>query len=110
MPPVRRPLHPGELIRYKLRKWKHGVSVAYLARVLGVSRSVLSRVMNGRTPIKAKLAVRLARAFKASAEWWLRMQADYDLWHARQRRRRRKAASCVTLRVTGQFQVRVCHA
>ena len=109
---LRCPTPPSELLRDRLRKWKRGASVTYLARVLGVSRSVLSRVMNGRTPIRAKLAVRLARAFKTSARWWLRMQAEYDLWHEHRAQRQKGKSSpfAATLHITGQIRVRVSHA
>ncbi len=87
MPPKSCPLHPGEVLRRKLAKWKRKAKITYLARITGVSRSLLSRFMNGRTAVKARLAICLARALHVSAESWLRVQATYDLWHARRPRR-----------------------
>jgi addiction module HigA family antidote len=105
MPP--RPAHPGELIRAKLAKWKQGANMAWLATRLGMSRSALSRVVNGRAGVKARLAVCLARVFKISAEKWLRMQAAYDLWHARraQKRNGRTLPFTATVQITGRIQV-----
>jgi antitoxin HigA-1 len=112
MSSLRRPRHPGEKIkkevsRRQLAQRKRGASVTYFARVFRMSRSALSRVMNGRTPITARLAVCLARAFKVSAESWLRMQAAYDLWHARKRLRRKKRTVPFsgTVRITGRIQL-----
>jgi len=52
---------------------------------LGVSRVALSRVLNGAAAISPDMALRLEGALGTSAEMWLGMQADYDLWHARKR-------------------------
>ena len=53
------------------------------ARVLGVARHTLSRVINGRAGISPDMAIRLEKAFGSSADVWLRMQAAYDLAQAR---------------------------
>jgi addiction module HigA family antidote len=76
------PPHPGEVL-------KDGVigadlSVTELAARLGVGRVTLSRVLNGRAAVSAEMAVRLAKALGGSAESWLHMQANYDLWQAGQ--------------------------
>ncbi len=107
MPPKSCPLHPGEVLRRKLAKWKRKAKITYLARITGVSRSLLSRFMNGRTAVKARLAICLARALHVSAESWLRVQATYDLWHARRPRRRggKTVPFVGTLRITGQIRV-----
>lgn len=63
------------------------LSVPEFAKHLGVSRAVLSRVLNGRTAVSAELAIRLAAALGGSAESWLRMQVVYDLWKAEKKRR-----------------------
>jgi addiction module HigA family antidote len=109
MPPIPRPAHPGELIKAELAKWKHGTNMAWLATRVGMSRSALSRVVNGRTGVKARLAVCLAKVFKISAEKWLRMQAAYDLWYARRARQRNGKTQPFTaaVRITGRIQVLV---
>ena len=58
------------------------LSVSELARVLGVSRKTVSKIVNERGSISAGMALRLAQAFKTSAELWLNLQRNYDLWHA----------------------------
>lgn len=80
MPARRCPLHPGQVIRDMLSRWKYGADVTRLAALVGVSRATLARVLNCRAAVKAKLAIGLAKAFHLTAETWLRMQARYDLW------------------------------
>jgi antitoxin HigA-1 len=63
-----------------------GLSVTEAAKALGVSRKTLSSLLNGRSGIRPEMAVRLSMAFETSAESWMRHQAQYDLWHAEQRR------------------------
>jgi antitoxin HigA-1 len=107
MPRTHCPLHPGKQIRKRLAQWKQGANMTYLATRMGISRSALSRVVNGRTAVKPGLALRLARVFQVSAESWLRKQAAYDLWHARRaRRRNRKTVPFdATVRITGRIRV-----
>jgi addiction module HigA family antidote len=82
MPARRCPLHPGQRLADMAAR-KYGANITRLAALLGVSRSTLSRVLNCRAAVKARLAIGLARAFHLSAETWLRMQATYDLWYLR---------------------------
>ncbi len=53
------------------------------AEILGVSRTKLSRLINGQAGVSPEMAIRLAKAFGATADIWLRMQAAYDLAQAR---------------------------
>lgn len=69
------------------------LSITAAAELLGVSRKHLSQVTNGRAPISADMAVRLAKAFGGGAEVWLRQQTDHDLWHAEKRLRGLKLSS-----------------
>lgn len=79
------PPHPGEIIK-DLCLEPLGLSVTAAADALGVSRKTLSSVINGKAGISPEMAVRLSIAFNTSAESWLKQQADYELWHAEQRR------------------------
>lgn len=79
------PPHPGEIIR-ELCLEPLDLSVTAAADALGISRKTLSAVINGRAGISPEMAVRLSIAFNTSAESWLIQQAQYDLWHAEQRR------------------------
>lgn len=54
------------------------------AERLAMSRVAMSRVLNGKAAISPDLAVRLEQAGASTARAWLAMQANYDLWCARQ--------------------------
>ena len=62
-----------------------GLSVTEAARVLGVARHSLSRVLNGRAAVSPEMAIRLEKAGWSNAGFWLRRQASYDLAQARKR-------------------------
>ena len=75
------PPHPGEVLRDGVFA-RTEITITDFAARLGVTRVALSRVLNGRAAVSADMAVRLAAALGGSAQSWLHMQADYDLWHA----------------------------
>ena len=75
------PSHPGRLLAYYLQ----GRSVTEVARHLGVTRPALSRVFNGKAGVSADMALRISEAFKTDPEFWLRLQAQRDLWVASRR-------------------------
>ena len=78
------PPHPGEVLRDGVFR-DAGITVTDFADRLGVTRVALSRVVNGRAAISAEMAVRLGAVLGGSAESWLMMQANYDLWQARRK-------------------------
>jgi addiction module HigA family antidote len=63
-----------------------GLSITDAAAALGVTRTALSELVNGRRGISAEMAVRLSKVFGGSAESWLVQQAQYDLAHVRAER------------------------
>lgn len=77
------PPHPG----FVLREYLAGRPVSAVAQHLGVTRVTLSRVLNGKAGISAGMALRLAAALGTSAEFWVNMQAQYDLWREMRRHR-----------------------
>jgi addiction module HigA family antidote len=80
------PPHPGETLREDVLP-ALGLTVTAAAEQLGVSRAVLSRVLNGRAAISADLALRLEAWLGIEnggrAELWIAKQSAYDLWQAR---------------------------
>jgi addiction module HigA family antidote len=78
------PPHPGEAIR-ELCIIPLGLSITEAAKGLGVSRKTLSALLNGRYGVSPEMAIRLSKAFGGSAESWILLQAQYDLWHALQK-------------------------
>ena len=53
-----------------------------LAKILGVSRKTVSKIINERGSLSADMALRLSRAFNTTPQLWLNLQQNYDLWHA----------------------------
>ena len=81
------PPHPGSILKEDVLP-ELGISITEAAIQLGVSRITWSRVVNGRAAISADMAIRLEAWMNGpTAETWVRMQAEYDLWQARQKTR-----------------------
>ena len=76
--------HPGELLREDVLA-PLGIEVTDAAQRLGMSRTSLSRVINGHAGISPDLAVRLERAGVSTARFWMTLQANYELSLAEQR-------------------------
>lgn len=72
------PVHPGEILREDLMA-PLSLSINRLARDLHVPVNRMSEIVNGRRGISADTALRLARYFGSSAEFWLNLQSSYDL-------------------------------
>jgi addiction module HigA family antidote len=96
--PKRRPTHPGAILREDVLP-AMTISVSEFARRLGVSRQVVHRILAETHGITPEMALRIGEFLGNGPELWLRMQQDYDLWHARNamkptldRIRRKKAA------------------
>jgi addiction module HigA family antidote len=76
------PAHPGEV----LKEWiPEGMTVTAAAAQLGVSRVMLSKILNGRAGISADMALRLSAWLGTTPEIWLDMQSARDLWEAEQK-------------------------
>ena len=80
--PMKNPAHPGRIVRSACLE-PLGLSITEGARILGVTRQTLTKIVNGRSGISAEMAIRLTKAFGSTAETWVRMQASYDLAQAR---------------------------
>ena len=79
------PPYPGSLLKEDVLP-ELGISATEAATQLGVSRVAFSRIINGKAAISADMALRLeAWLSNPSAESWVKMQAEYDLWKARQK-------------------------
>src|ERR1700716_3608016 len=76
------PAHPGEVLREDFLK-PLGMSQYALAKANDVPQIRVSEIVNGKRAITPNTALRLARYFGTSPEFWLGMQATYDLEMAR---------------------------
>jgi addiction module HigA family antidote len=72
------PIHPGEMLRDEFLE-PLGMSAGALAKALGVPRTRIERLVREETALSADTAMRLARYFGTSEEFWLSMQTSYDL-------------------------------
>jgi addiction module HigA family antidote len=72
------PVHPGEILLEEFMQ-PLGLSQTRLGRDLGVSPRRINEIVHGKRSITADTALRLSRYFGTSAEFWLGLQADYDL-------------------------------
>ena len=79
----RRPTHPGEMLQEDFMP-DFGLTVAGLAEALGVSRQSINELLRGRRAVSPEMALRLARLFGNSPEFWLNAQRSVDLWDAAQ--------------------------
>ena len=76
---ARRPTHPGEMLREEFMP-DYGLSVAKLAEALGVSRQSVNELVHERRSLSTEMALRLARLFGTSPQYWLNMQRSVDIW------------------------------
>ena len=72
------PIHPGEILQHEFLEPME-LSQNQLARDIGVPPRRINEIVLGKRRITADTALRLARYFDMSAEFWLGLQMDYDL-------------------------------
>lgn len=84
---IHNPSHPGEVLRDYLGE----ITVSEAAKQLHVTRAHLSRILNGRAGVSAAMSLRLSAALGTSPDFWAKMQLNYDLWQARQKKQPRIA-------------------
>jgi addiction module HigA family antidote len=81
LPTHRPPTHPGEMLLEEFLE-PLGISQSAFAVRLGVSFPRLNEVIRGKRAVTPDTALRLARVTGMSADFWLGLQQDWDLWHA----------------------------
>jgi addiction module HigA family antidote len=83
LPSNRAPTHPGEMLLEEFLK-PLGLTQTEFAARLGVSYPRLNEIIRGKRGVTPDTALRLARVLGMSADFWLGLQLDWDLWHAMQ--------------------------
>jgi antitoxin HigA-1 len=71
------PIHPGEFLRETLEEL--GLSQAEFARAISIAPMRISHILKGARPVTAELALLFGRALGQSPQYWLNLQAAYDL-------------------------------
>ena len=76
-------MHPGQVLEEVYMK-EMGLNQTDLAKLCKCSPRKINEIVNGKRGISPSFAIVLERVLKTTAEMWARMQAEYDLWEARQ--------------------------
>jgi addiction module HigA family antidote len=76
---MRRPSHPGAMLREDFIP-DYGLTVAGLAAAIGVSRQSVNELLRERRALSPDMALRLARLFGNTPQFWLDAQRAVDLW------------------------------
>ncbi|MBI3607659.1 MAG: HigA family addiction module antidote protein [Nitrospirae bacterium] len=100
LPAQRPPTHPGEMLLEEFLK-PLGISQSAFAVRLGISFPRLNEVIRGKRSMTPDTALRLAHVLGMSADFWLGLQQDWDLWHALRSRKARAIARLEPLRRVG---------
>ena len=77
------PPHPGEILS-ELYFEPLKLTVTAAAKKLLIARPNLSAIINGKAGISASMALKLSKAFDTTPQFWLNLQAGYDLWQCYQ--------------------------
>jgi antitoxin HigA-1 len=77
----RPPTSPGEMLLEEFLR-PSGLTQVEAARRMRIPLNRLNEIVHGRRGITADTALRLARLLQTSPEFWMGLQADWDLWHA----------------------------
>ena len=81
LPKHRPPTHPGEMLLKEFLE-PLGMTQSRLAELVHVSYPRVNEIINGKRGISPDTALRLARLFRTTPEFWLNGQRNWDLWHA----------------------------
>jgi addiction module HigA family antidote len=71
------PVHPGEFLKENLDELR--ISQAEFARTIGLSAMRISHVVKGKRPVTAEMALLFGKAFGQTPQYWINLQAIYDL-------------------------------
>jgi antitoxin HigA-1 len=85
LPRDRPPTHPGQMLIDEFLR-PHGISQTAFAIQLGISFSRLNEIVRAKRSVTADVALRLERVLGMPADFWLGLQSDWDLWHAKRNR------------------------
>jgi len=79
-----KPMHPGQVLS-EVYMSEMGLNQTDLAKLCECSPRKINEIVNGKRSISAAFAIILEKKLKTTAEMWVRIQAEYDLWEARQK-------------------------
>jgi antitoxin HigA-1 len=79
-------MHPGRVLA-EIYMRDHHISQTDLAKKIGCAHRKINEIVNGKRSITPEFALELEKVFKAPADIWVRIQAEYDLWVVREKRK-----------------------
>lgn len=79
LPKNRRPIHPGEILKYEFLQ-PLNMTQQQLADAIGVTRVRVNEIILGKRSITPDTAFRLAKLFNTTPDFWIGMQIDIDMW------------------------------
>lgn len=79
----RKPFTPGEILAEEFLE-PYQLTQDELAKRIGVTRRRINEIVRGKRAITPDTAIRLAKLFSMTSEYWLNLQMKYDLWQAMQ--------------------------
>ena len=85
LPKNRPPTHPGQMLLKEFLE-PMGITQVELARHLKWPYARLNEIINGKRGVSADTALALGESFQTGPEFWLNLQRDWDIWHAKLRR------------------------
>ncbi len=79
LPKNRRPIHPGEIIRFEYLE-PLNLSQQKLANAIGVTRVRINEIILGKRSVTPDTAFRLAKFFNTTPDFWINLQMNVDMW------------------------------
>jgi len=77
-----KPFLPGEILKEEFML-PYGLTQSSLAKLVGITRRRINEIIRGKRAITPDTALRLGKLFNMTPEFWLNLQAKFDLWQAR---------------------------
>src|ERR1039457_2149166 len=82
----RKPTHPGEILMKDFIE-PFGLTQSQIAKEIGTTFRTINEIVNEKRNISPEMAIRLARYFGTSEELWMNLQAQYDLYATKTKRK-----------------------
>jgi addiction module HigA family antidote len=73
-----RPIHPGRILKRNIDAL--GLTIEAFADHIGTTRQTVHAIIAGRSAVREEMAVRLARAFRTTPQFWLNLQVNHVVW------------------------------
>ncbi|KAI3489609.1 hypothetical protein L1887_46661 [Cichorium endivia] len=89
---LRKPTTPGDVLQYEYLE-PLNLKISDLAEMLNVHRNTISALVNNNRKLTADMAIKLAKAFDTTIEFWLNLQLNVDIWEAQSNSRTQEELS-----------------